>query len=511
MRRLLRKLRLQVFMLIGLFGWLLFASDLQAQSLMTVQAEVEVPISRENVAAARQAALEQGKLQLTLRGLAGMLTPEGQERLSPVLANAAEEAGGSLIESFRVTSERRADDLSSFSLSLEGRLFRSRIIAILQELGLPLASESREVRSLPLAIQAPPSLWNVAQLQELSGALGASLSPYQVRIAQVLSVQDLSAAPKDALVLEFQGLPKAWKGDRPAKVQARLSLLREKTLAREVRVEMSLNPSEPQWAAQIAEAFQPRWGPIIREVFTSELEGSVTEVQLLGVPGPLEEELVLRSAFGGNPQWQGLTLALMKEQGSLYLGDFRGNPEAQLQVVRENLQSWGLKRADWSNRRLTLEFDWNTMVAELQPFEPDLTLQRLLQELQWPEERLPEWQVPAAGSGAFLLPERGAVAGLIQNRGDSDLLKIRTGTGGMLNWSLLGATNLMPQVTVYDRSLKVRQRLVPNKKNQLSIRYSPEEVGEEFFIRISDEIGYIEGVVGGYQLFYYLIELEPQE
>ncbi len=497
----------------GWFAFLFFlsllASSVHAQSLLTEQVRVEVPVVRENVAAARDEALNQGKQQLTLRGLQSLISPTHQSTLLPILQQEALKAEASVLESFRVISEQRAADLSRFSLVLEGRLFRSRLIALLRDRGLPLSTDNRVPKRLPLALQLPSALSGDRQVQQLTQMLAKYLEPYQVQLGQAARVRSLQGLDS-ALLLNLDA-PSNWDGKQAKEVTVQWGLVAQGNLRAQSRFQKTLAPGQEQWTRDLGDALLLEWGPVLQAVFAQDTQGAVTEIQITGVPGPLEEALVLRVAFSGKPQWNDLSLSRLLPEGALYQGELRGNQEAEVRALTSQLQPLGLQEAGWIGQRLRLRFDWQTPLLELEPFAPDLILQRLLKEAEWDPEQFPEWQIPARGGGLTRLPEEGRMSGTILNRGDSDLLQIPAGFSGTIRWQRLGPTNLMPQVSLYDANLQLLERHRLGKKTALELdRTGAGEDAGSFFIRVSDEIGYIEGVVGGYQLFHYILELRPQ-
>ncbi len=494
---------------LGLLLLFLSLASAGAQSLLTEQVQVEVPIVRENVAAAREAALDQGKQLLTLKALQGLLSAESQSLLLPVLQAEARSAEASVLESFRIISEQRAADLSRFSLALEGRLFRSRLIALLRDRGLPLATDNRLGKRLPVALQLPNALADARQVKALSQMLARYLAPYQIALGSVARVSSFKGL-EEALVLTLDASGN-WDGRSAKEVTVQWSLVEQGGVRAQTRFKKTLTPSQESWTSDLGNALLLEWGAVLRAVFEQDSQGAMTEIQLTGVPGPLEEALILRVAFAGKPQWADLSLSRLLPDGALYQGELRGNQEAEVRALTSQLQPLGLQEAGWIGQRLRLRFDWQTPMLDVEPFAPDLSVQRLLNEAERDPEQLPQWQVPARGGGLTRLPEEGIIAGTILNRGDSDLLQVPAGFSGTLRWQRLGPTNLMPQITLYDQNLQLLERHRLGRKTTLELtREGGAEEAESFFIRVSDEIGYIEGVVGGYQLFHYILELRPQ-
>ena len=102
----------------------------------------------------------------------------------------------------------------------------------------------------------------------------------------------------------------------------------------------------------------------------------------------------------------------------------------------------------------------------------------------------------------------------IRHRGDSTLFMIRVDQKKVsyeekklfkMSWNRLSPTHLKPKITIYDRNReRVKGYLVKRKKN-FSFQYLLPEGIDAFYLKISDEIGFLEGVAGSYQSFRYIL------
>ena len=102
----------------------------------------------------------------------------------------------------------------------------------------------------------------------------------------------------------------------------------------------------------------------------------------------------------------------------------------------------------------------------------------------------------------------------IRHRGDSTLFMIisnkKNGSYEENNlikiiWNRLGPTHLRPKITVYDYNRKRVKGYLLKRKKHFSFQYLLPEGNDAFYLKISDEIGFLEGLAGSYQSFRYIL------
>ena len=74
-----------------------------------------------------------------------------------------------------------------------------------------------------------------------------------------------------------------------------------------------------------------------------------------------------------------------------------------------------------------------------------------------------------------------------------------------ITWNRLGPTHLRPKLTIYDHNRKRMKGYLLRRKKHFSFQYLLPEGSGAFFLKISDEIGFLEGVAGSYQSFRYIL------
>ncbi|GIT04367.1 MAG: hypothetical protein CM1200mP28_16260 [Deltaproteobacteria bacterium] len=74
-----------------------------------------------------------------------------------------------------------------------------------------------------------------------------------------------------------------------------------------------------------------------------------------------------------------------------------------------------------------------------------------------------------------------------------------------ITWNRLGPTHLRPKLTIYDHNRKPVKGYLLKRKKHFSFQYFLPEGNDAFYLKISDEIGFLEGVAGSYQSFRYFL------
>ena len=165
-----------------------------------------------------------------------------------------------------------------------------------------------------------------------------------------------------------------------------------------------------------------------------------------------------------------------------------------------------------------MEVKWKEIPATLEPFVTTL-LESGLSESDSTAEELPQpnLQVPLRTlKQTYSLPLKNSVYDHIRHRGDSTLFKIdstfdnETEQGNKvirLSWSLLGKTNLRPKLTLFDQNRKRIKSYRLGKKKKFMFKYKTPEGSPAFYLRISDEVGFLEDVTGSYLSFRYVLRV----
>ena len=158
---------------------------------------------------------------------------------------------------------------------------------------------------------------------------------------------------------------------------------------------------------------------------------------------------------------------------------------------------------------------WHELIASLEPYFNLDDFNSIREGNEKNNLPIPEFQVPLSPlKRIYRMPLMSTVYDNIRHRGDSTLFmviidekKISYGEKKLVKmvWNRLGPTHLRPKITIYDRNRKrVKGYLVKRKKN-FSFQYLLPEGNDAFYLKISDEIGFLEGLAGSYQSFRYIL------
>ena len=103
----------------------------------------------------------------------------------------------------------------------------------------------------------------------------------------------------------------------------------------------------------------------------------------------------------------------------------------------------------------------------------------------------------------------------IRHRGDSTLFKIdwplQKKQNKMLiiiNWFRIGPSNLEPKITLFNKNKKRIKSYLLGKKKQITFEFQLSNDNESIFLRVSDQLGFLEDVAGSYQSFRYVLSVK---
>ena len=78
----------------------------------------------------------------------------------------------------------------------------------------------------------------------------------------------------------------------------------------------------------------------------------------------------------------------------------------------------------------------------------------------------------------------------------------------IIYWQRIGPSNLSPKITLLDQNKKRIKLFYTGKKKQITFEHQLPKDRKIYFIRISDEIGFLEDVAGSYQSFKYILTVK---
>ncbi|MEC8939462.1 MAG: hypothetical protein VYC92_00925, partial [SAR324 cluster bacterium] len=443
-----------VFLICGLLS-----TPLLGQSLFVEEAESTVIIQRDNLVRAKVEALKDAKAQVILQAVRRFLDFNSTVSLMPLLQQHFLEQPDFFIESIRVINEGNTSDLTEFTLKIETQIFRSRLLSAFRKLGLPTQEERISSRDVFLFYNADNALQQPKILDNFFAQLQTRLIPYRIR-PKIIIIKNSKLALTGGLPARMELLANKTikNSDRTAfallELKLRLSPQPEQSQQGQLSAELifwSQKADIPEssrsatrarakllytsWQTEkiiplILDKLLLEWTPVILK--TLEVNQGLAELLKLkfkGIPGPIEEQLLIKTLFQNNPRWEKLNLTTISSKyltyQALYLGkqgtilkEFRAPPEAPFRITS----------VYWENTFLVIKVKWKETPATLEPFMNTL-LESGLDESDSTEEELPQpnLQVPLRTlKQTYSLPLKSSVYDQIRHRGDSTLFRIES-------------------------------------------------------------------------------------
>ena len=533
-----------VFLICGLLSY-----PLLGQSLIIEEAESTVFIKRDNLVRAKAEALKDAKAKVILQAVGRFLDFNSTVSLKPLLQKHLLKKPDFFIESIRVISEGNTSDLTEFTLKIETQIYRSRLLAAFRKLGLPTQEGRISSRDVFLLYDAENIMRQPKFLDKFLAQLQTRLNPYRIR-AKVIFVEkhDIELAKGLSKRLDF--LPnkttKNSEGTALAILELKLRLAPQPEQSQKGKLSAQLifwsqkeNIPESSRSATRVRASLPysswkaeeiiplildklilKWTPVIRK--TLEMDqglGEVLKIKFKGIPGPIEEQLLIKTLFQNNPRWGKLNLATISSDYLTYQALFLGKQATILKEFNTPPKApFRITSVYWEDIFLVVEIKWKEIPATREPFskeqmksavsESDFTAVDLLQ---------PNLQVTLRTlKQTYSLPLKNSVYDHIRHRGDSTLFKIdSTFESGKqlakklisLSWYRVGKTNLKPNLTLFDQNRERIKSYRLGKKKKFIFNYKIPEGSETFYVRISDEVGFLEDVTGSYMSFRYVLSV----
>ena len=525
---------------------LFLALPLMGQSLLVERAESTVVINRDNLVRAKDEALKDAKGKAIMQAVARYLAYNSMVSLDPLLQNHFFENPDDYIESIRVISERNTLDLSEFTINIETRIFQSLIISAFRKLGLPSMDERVPFREFYLIYNAEIEFRQNEYLTKILEELDKRLKPYHIRTKIILFTKNYlplkagKQARLNMLKSKYQkqndknSLPllelkssKIADGNDPQKHKFKTELIfwsPENRLTDSTRIIASATEMMPYSSEQIDSIIPQlfdrlllKWTPVIKQAlkFNAGREKKV-KIKFTGLSGPHEEQMLIKTLFQNNPRWKNLLLETISSSfvtySSLYLGD---KDKILKEFVLPHDSQFQISEIKWENNYLEVNVTWHESIALLEPY---FALDEVKDFGEGNEENnlpIPDFQVPLSPfKQIYSLPLTSTVYDNIRHRGDSTLFMIIADNINesyeeknliKITWNRLGPTHLWPKLTIYDHKRERVKGYLLKRKKHFSFQYLLPKGNDAIYLKISDEIGYLEGVAGSYQSFRYLL------
>ena len=527
--------------------WGLLFTPLMGQSLFVERAMTTVAIQQDNLVRAKAEALKDAKGQVILQAAARFLDFDSTISLKHLLIKHFFEHPDIYIESIRVISEGNTPDLTEFTLNIETRIFHSRLLAAFRKLGLPTKHERIPFRDVLLIYDADRALRQKRALNLFFEQLQARLKPYRIR-AKVILTGNRNLPIEAGLPARLALLPRKTTeksdGTALALVELKLRLTPQPEISPQGKLEAQLifwsqeeDFSEPSkittratadlsykdWRTEkvipaILDGLLLQWTPVMQKILAvNQGSGAQVKLKFKGLPGPIEEQRLIKTFFLNNPRWKRLSLDTISSNFVSYKALYLGKQE---NILREfsspKDKTFRILSVNWEDNYLVVHVEWNEVPALLEPFYATLEEKGLFEgDSEEKNVLVPELQVPLRTfKQTYSLPLARIVYDNIRHRGDSTLFRIKVPKEPYteevnkvvsLTWRRLGPTHLRPKLTLFDQNRKrIKSHLLRSRK-QFSFKYKIPFGKETFYLRISDEVGFLKGVTGSFQSFQYVL------
>ncbi len=525
----------------------LISSPLMGQGLFVEKAESTVEIKQDNLVRAKAEALKEAKGKLIMKAVSRFLDFESMIYLKPLLIQHFFEHPDIYIESIRVISERNTKELSEFTLKIETRIFHSRLLSAFRELGLVTRQERIPFKSFYLIYDADSKLRQRSDLNEFLDQLNNRLKPYRIRIKIILpKVQEIpietglparlallplktteKRSGTDLAFLELKlGLSHQSENSPRGELKAKLIFWSQKKKILDSQFSTSMATAKVSYKTwntkeiltNILDELILKWTPVMQHIVSVNQEnGTLVNLKFQGLPGPIEEQKLIKALFWNNPRWKELTLDTISRNYVSYKALFLGPQKEILQDFRllKN-EPFRISSVNLEDNNLVVRVKWNEVPVPLELFTTTLT-EAGFSEINLEENYIPKpaYQVPSnTFKQTFKLPFAKAVYDHIRHRGDSTLFRIeipkhiKNNEGNRLinlTWFRLSPTHLNPEITIFDQNRNRKKSFLMRRLKKFSFQYKIPIGQENFYIRISDEVGFLKGISGSYQSFHYIL------
>ena len=518
------------------------------QRLIVERAESNVSVKRDNLVRAKKEALKDAKNQVILQAISRFLDYDSMIALEPLLKKHFLEKPDIFIESIRVKSERNSNDLTEFNIQIETQIFRYRILSTFRKLGLPRINENIPFREILLIYNANSKLRKKRVLFQFLKNLQTRLNPYRIKIKIVdtkdkylpieagfparlnllpnKNAKDVNENISALLELKLQLTPKTPKL-KNGEIEAQLifwsknqELLesKERTTIAKINIPFSVW-NEKEIIPNILDRLMLKWTPIIHKTIEfNKGNGKKIKIIFKGVNGPIEEQQLFKTLFQNNPHWKEINLDKISFNSVSYKGIFLGNKK---NIFRNSNLSkdlpFSILNKLWKNNELVIETKWKEVHTNLERYQNSLKEKNLIEKFSINKKNIdPTLQVPLKTfKETYILPFGSQVLDHIRHRGDSTLFKINWTLQKDQNemlikilWTRIGPSNLEPKITLFNKNREKIKSYLLGKKKQITIEYQLTKDNRIIFLRISDQLGFLENVAGSYQSFRYVLSVK---
>ncbi|MBF0237310.1 MAG: hypothetical protein HQM12_06365 [SAR324 cluster bacterium] len=534
---------------------LLEVSSASAQNILVSQGQISVPVFRERLSQAREEALYKVKKNAVFQILSNFLDESTLTQASALIQESLLKKPDTYIESMRTIQEKISTDGKEFSITIEARIFRTQIINNLKSLYLPIKNYPVTTRRL-VFLYNPQTDWGQETVMPvLLQNLRRAFATYKILVSMTLPITSENITPSGYLKLtegpeattidgyvmwdmspeefpknnkttSFKGTLKVFTPDK-GKYVGKISTAKT----------MEWTQSPDDVLSALMEQITLNWTSLIGQIMGLKQDnGELVLLRFYGLPGPQEEVSFVRQVFYAQPDWQQVQLDTVSSVYTDYRGYYRGKPE-HLESFFKSLQkeNFRVERVSRDDPYWNLYINWLEAPRILIPYTPDPLVENLLKpapsEITTPETPPvkplvppepsdamdlagPTLQVPnASAKSIYQLPLNQKTYDHIKSKGDSTLFLLQAPSGTRLKilWRRLGKTNLRPSISFYDEERVLLQKFMVSAKDHYEIEFPLGENQSRVYLKVADAEGFIDGLIGSFQFFRYLLEIRMVE
>ncbi|MBF0351691.1 MAG: hypothetical protein HQM11_11710 [SAR324 cluster bacterium] len=534
---------------------LLEVSSANAQNILVSQGQITVPVFRERLSQAREEALYKVKKNAVFQILSNFLDESTLTQASALIQESLLKKPDTYIESMRTIQEKISTDGKEFSITIEARIFRTQIINNLKSLYLPIKNYPVTTRRLVFLYNPQTDWGQEAVMPTLLQNLRRAFATYKILVSMTLPITSENITPSGDLKLtdgpeattidgyvmwdmspeefpknnkttSFKGTLKVFTPDK-GKYVGKISTAKT----------MEWTQSPEDVLSALMEQITLNWTSLIGQIMELKQDnGELVLLRFYGLPGPQEEVSFVRQVFYAQPDWQQVQLDTVSSVYTDYRGYYRGKPE-HLESFFKSLQkeNFRVERVSWDDPYWNLYINWIEALRILIPYAPDPLVENLLKsappEITTPETPPvkplvppepsdamdlagPTLQVPnASAKSIYQLPLNQKTYDHIKSKGDSTLFLLQAPAGTRLKilWRRLGKTNLRPSISFYDEERVLLQKFMVSAKDHYEIEFPLGENQSRVYLKVADAEGFIDGLIGSFQFFRYLLEIRMVE
>lgn len=518
----------------GILGWCVTAEG-KAQNLITRQGTATVPILNENLVEAETKAVLLAKQTILKELLLQFIAPKILTQAQRLIQDKLLAHPDRFIESIQMLQSQDFAELSKFKVVLEARIFQASLRAQIKRLNLALLGDP--IRRAVLLYDPRDVLWEKPQKKNSLLILNRLLDPYKIHLQQTIPLDSqwltlFSKNPRQPLPKKILAQSKV-----PTYLLIDLDLKKKATQARhtpavavlklglyeaaqgkslqDLQLSQSFEIWEPKQSIPLLlEQMAFEWDSVIAALVSADQKkGNLLQVKLIGLETPEQERVLVQALFQKQPLWRQFRLSVLSENYVVYQGYYSGSPKALLAKIKKIQHPfYRITEAVWQENVLEFQIQWREQPTLLLAYQPVDVVEH------WIETQallVPKKQVPSERTKSlYQLPASLAVYDYLRSRGDSTLYKVEWPQPGEVIqgiWSRIARTHLTPVLSIYDAQRNLIERYPPKVNGIIQFEYQLPKTESHFYIRIHDQIGYIQGEAGSFLSLHYAIQVSPQK